>query len=982
MLFLGTEAYPEEGAYEEYLSAHGGFTNAFTATEDTNVYFEVDAGALRGALERFSHFFKTPLFSEGATDRELRAVDSENTNNLQADKWRLYQLEKATANPAHPYHKFSTGNLKTLGKPGLREALLAFHDRYYTTPLMKLVVTGREDLDTLERWVAEDFLGVKGGAADTPPAKHLYGVPMHRPEDLGRRVLAVPVKERRSIDLAFPVPLWDTPEAGRYAKPTNYLCHLIGHEGPGSLHALLNKRGWINGLTAGSAFRGDEGAVVKVGMSLTESGMEHLEEVLDLVWEKINMVREMVATAPQQWVFEEMAAMASFQFRFREQGDPSGFASGLSGQLDNGYPPEEVFSGPSQFDDWRPDVLQKFAAALTPANCQLQVVSSSFREQAAAEGWAEEHWYGTQHKLVPFTAEEAARWGGGPRGHPELALPGPNDFIPRDFSLRCDTDAGAAAAAAAAADADAAEAEAEREAPPTLVVAGAGRNATDAAAGMEVWAKLDRTFRVPKATLVLHLGCGQDGWYASPWAMSAARLYTKMLKEELKEYAYDARVAGLRWSVTAEPEGLQLLVSGYSDKLPVLARRVAQAFRQVLDRCAALEGPAPAEGEGGPEAAARRKARAQFEKHRQAMLKDYANFEVEASYQRAMYYARLALEQDAWHISEYAAAVRSPRCTPAAVARTAAAVLGRTQARAFVHGNAGGAEAAALAAEVAAALRLEEAAPLPEGEAKEWRRVALPAGRPVVVEQATGNPREENAAVEVHYQMGVFGEQGDYEKEVLLDLVNQLAYTSAFRQLRTEEQLGYIVSTTTRRSGSPAAVGGFSVIVQGPHHPPAHLDERVEAWLAKFRGELAALSEEEFKQNVEGLVSLKLEKCVRLAEETSQLWAELAAGPRRRDFRRARRQAAQLRALARPQLLAFFDRYLAAGAPERRKLSVQVHAPAHRPAVEAARAARAAAAAAEEPGAGPIYLTDLESIREFKRGAPLYGAAAEEAGYF
>jgi len=59
-----------------------------------------------------------------------------------------------------------------------------------------------------------------------------------------------------------------------------------------------------------------------------------------------------------------------------------------------------------------------------------------------------------------------------------------------------------------------------------------------------------------------------------------------------------------------------------------------------------------------------------------------------------------------------------------------------------------------------------------------------------------------------------------------------------------------------------------------------------------------------------------------------------------------------------------------------------VHAPAHRPAVEAARAARAAAAAAEEPGAGPIYLTDLESIREFKRGAPLYGAAAEEAGYF
>lgn len=33
MLFLGTEAYPEEGAYESYLGVHGGGGNAYTAMD-------------------------------------------------------------------------------------------------------------------------------------------------------------------------------------------------------------------------------------------------------------------------------------------------------------------------------------------------------------------------------------------------------------------------------------------------------------------------------------------------------------------------------------------------------------------------------------------------------------------------------------------------------------------------------------------------------------------------------------------------------------------------------------------------------------------------------------------------------------------------------------------------------------------------------------------------------------------------------------
>lgn len=63
-------------------------------------------------LSRFAQFFLCPLFDESCKDREVNAVDSEHEKNLMNDAWRLFQLEKATGNPSHPFSKFGTGNLK------------------------------------------------------------------------------------------------------------------------------------------------------------------------------------------------------------------------------------------------------------------------------------------------------------------------------------------------------------------------------------------------------------------------------------------------------------------------------------------------------------------------------------------------------------------------------------------------------------------------------------------------------------------------------------------------------------------------------------------------------------------------------------------------------------------------------------------------------------------------------------------------------
>lgn len=73
---MGTEKYPKENDYNQYLAEHSGHSNAFTGMENTNYYFEVGQEWLEGALDRFAQFFISPLFSDSCTERELKAVDS------------------------------------------------------------------------------------------------------------------------------------------------------------------------------------------------------------------------------------------------------------------------------------------------------------------------------------------------------------------------------------------------------------------------------------------------------------------------------------------------------------------------------------------------------------------------------------------------------------------------------------------------------------------------------------------------------------------------------------------------------------------------------------------------------------------------------------------------------------------------------------------------------------------------------------------
>ncbi len=132
MLFLGTDKYPEEGSYADYLQQHGGYDNAYTSTENTNYHFKVQADYLQHSLDMFAQFFIAPLLTASAVDREKNAVDAEYRKDMLIEGWRTREVTKDVSNPLHPFHQFNVGSLDTLGGDGLHDTLVTFYHKHYS----------------------------------------------------------------------------------------------------------------------------------------------------------------------------------------------------------------------------------------------------------------------------------------------------------------------------------------------------------------------------------------------------------------------------------------------------------------------------------------------------------------------------------------------------------------------------------------------------------------------------------------------------------------------------------------------------------------------------------------------------------------------------------------------------------------------------------------------------------------------------------
>ena len=312
MVFLGSEKYPVENEYKKFLAQHGGRSNGSTSMNLTTYKFEVLADHAEHVIDIFSNFFVGPLFTKSGTQREVNAVDSENSKNLTADVRRRMQILKDLCDLQHSFSKFSTGNARTLPTAEehdlerIREALLTFHRKHYRPDNLTVVVAGPQTLDELQDWLVPRFGTMQrrafpdkesemtdieklihNSASDAPPYRFNDPVaPFHSPFSIELQnalpsLLTVnPVRSMRRLVMMFPLPP-DHKNPDR--SPISVLSHLLGHEGPQSPFALLQNEGLITSLSAGTRFSDPTFSLFQLDIALTESGETSWKEVVRTV---------------------------------------------------------------------------------------------------------------------------------------------------------------------------------------------------------------------------------------------------------------------------------------------------------------------------------------------------------------------------------------------------------------------------------------------------------------------------------------------------------------------------------------------------------------------------------------------------------------------------------------------------------------------------------------------------------------------------
>ncbi|XP_073115983.1 insulin-degrading enzyme-like 1, peroxisomal [Elaeis guineensis] len=333
MLFYASEKYPMEDSYSKYITEHGGSANAFTSSEHTNFYFDVNVDCFEEALDRFAQFFVRPLMSPDATLREIKAVDSENQKNLLSDGWRMSQLQKHLCSKDHPYHKFSTGNWETLEvKPkskGLdtRLELIKFYEENYSANLMHLVVYARESLNDIQKLVEREFCDIRNTERDY---FHFLGQPCSL-EHLQILVKAVPIREGHALKITWPI----TPSIRYYKEgPCRYLSHLIGHEGEGSLFYILKQLGWAISLEAGEGDWSLEFSFFYVSIELTDAGHEHIEDIVGLLFKYILLLQN---SGVMKWIFDELVAICETGFHYRDKIPPIHYVVNIASNMQKAF---------------------------------------------------------------------------------------------------------------------------------------------------------------------------------------------------------------------------------------------------------------------------------------------------------------------------------------------------------------------------------------------------------------------------------------------------------------------------------------------------------------------------------------------------------------------------------------------------------------------------------------------------------------------
>ncbi|WP_024871068.1 insulinase family protein [Tolumonas lignilytica] len=819
MLFLGTASYPHPGEYQAFIAQHGGNHNAWTGTEHSNYFFDIATEFFDEALHRFSQFFICPSFNADLVERERHAIDSEYRLKISDDVRRCYQVHKETVNPAHPFSKFSVGNLDTLHEnngESLREEVKAFFERHYSSDCMTLVVQSQRSLDEQESTITPLFSAI---ARRPPSNSDEITEPLYREQDLRLRIQIKPLKELRRLSVSFALPNVD---ADYQTKPLTYISHLLGDEGKGSLFAYMKRKGWISALSAGGGVGGSNFRDFQVNFSLTPKGLKYETSIIEHLFCFLRLIAEQ---GINDWRYGEKASLLQIMYQVQEHLRPLDNVSHLSMNLFH-YAPADVIQGDYLMTALDAERVREMLALISPDNMRITLIAPDVTTTKTAK------WYDTPYHVEPIETAWLNIWRNAALPDPKrYRLPEPNPFLPDRFTTRPDT--------------------VHAQIPRRLIHR----------AGLRVWHQQDASFATPKANVFIAV----DSEHAvlSPYHIAMTRLMVDLLLDHLNEFTYPAELAGLNYNIYAHQGGFTIQLSGFSCRLYHLLELLLK------NRTA---------GHYEPE---------RFYAIKEQLLRNWRNQNIGRPIAHLFSQLTSLLQPNNPPVESLIAHLESvePSELPEFMRRLFQAV----HLEVLAHGD-------IQADEVRQIAGLLERQITPNSlPSRETRRRLVDIRKAGTLLYECPCPHNDSALL-LYYQSA----EKDANSIACYTLANHIMSSPFFHDLRTQQQLGYVVGTGNLPLNRHP---GLVFYVQSPVMAPDGLLAAIELFIDAFHMQLLEMNEQTWLSNKQGLISQLTEADANLRARSQRLWGSI--GSRDFSFRQRELVVTKLGQLSRADFIRF-----------------------------------------------------------------------------
>lgn len=351
--------------------------------------------------------------------------------------------------------------------------------------------------------------------------------------------------------------------------------------------------------------------------------------------------------------------------------------------------------------------------------------------------------------------------------------------------------------------------------------------------GFRLWYKQEHDFRVPKG--VIYVAIDSPHAVNSPRNIVKTRLCVEMLLEAINEKAYPAEIAGMSYNLYAHQGGVTLQLSGFSEKQPLLMKLILECF------------------------ASRTFDEKRFNNIKAQMLRNWRNAAEDKPISQLFNELTGLLQPNNPPYPVLIEALESIDVDELPV--FVESMFAELHIDTFVYGNWLKEDTLQLAEILKDAFRVTDQL---YGESQ----------RPLVQLNKSGtlnyeiNGKHADSAILMYYQ----SREVSPRKIAVYTLANHLMSTTFFHELRTKQQLGYMVGTANLPLNRHP---GLILYIQSPVAGPLLLSEAIDDFTNAFSLVLLELNEEQWQASKQGLIAQISEPDTNLRSRAQRFWVSI-----------------------------------------------------------------------------------------------------------